>query len=242
MRTMPLALAGVCAMGLAMSADVNTVRAGNTAEETAVPEVPANKASFHVPVFQNDLIRLLNVDIPAGRNTGYHLHVPDLVTVIVEDSDSVAQERGRQPNPMAHQPKGNAVYTRYGKPGIIHDVTNHGRSPYHLIAFEVLYSPGRFSPSSRSDVPGYVQVVDNESVRGWRLALDPGQHVAAITQQAPGLRVVVEGGEIAEIVPGQADRAMLLKSGEFFWQEGGVTRGIHNRGATRIEFVEFELK
>jgi hypothetical protein len=168
--------------------------------------------------------------------------VPDLVTVVVEDSDSVAQEIGRQPNPRLHQPRGNVVYTAYSKARLTHDVTNLGHSPYHLIAFEVLNPPGHFSPSSRADVPGYVQVIDNESVRGWRVALEPGQQVAAITQRSPGLRIVVEGGEIAEIVPGQSDRAMLLKSGEFFWQDAGVTRAVHNRSATRIEFVEFELK
>jgi hypothetical protein len=226
-------------MGLMLCTDVNRVRADNAAEETAVP---AQKASFHVPVFQNDLIRLLNVDIPARTNTGYHLHMPDLVTVIVEDSDSVAQELGRQPNPVAHQPRGNVVYTAYSKANLTHDVTNLGRSPYQLIAFEMLSSPGRFSPSLRADVPGYVQLIDNESVRGWRLVLEPGQQVAAVTQRAPGLRIVIEGGEIAEIVPGQADRGMLLKSGEFAWQDAGVTRGIRNRGMTRIEFVEFELK
>jgi hypothetical protein len=35
---------------------------------------------------------------------------------------------------------------------------------------------------------------------------------------------------------------MLLKPGEFAWQDAGVTRGIRNRGSSRIELVEFELK
>jgi hypothetical protein len=208
------------------------------AEET----VPANRASFHVPVFQNEFVRVLNVDIPAGRSSGYHIHVPDLVTVIVEDSDSIAQELGRQPNPMAHQPKGNVVYTRYRQGAVTHNVTNAGHSPYHLIGIEVLDSrPGRFSPSSR-DVPGYTQVIDNEYVRGWRLLLEPGQSAAPITQRAPGVRVVVTGGEIAEIVPEQLDRGMLLKSGEFAWQDSGIVRAIENRGSTRVELVELEMK
>jgi len=35
--------------------------------------VPMDKAPFHIPVFQNDWIILLNVNIPPGRNTGYHI-------------------------------------------------------------------------------------------------------------------------------------------------------------------------
>ena len=33
--------------------------------------VPMDKAPFHIPVFQNDYLILLNVNIPPGRNTGY---------------------------------------------------------------------------------------------------------------------------------------------------------------------------
>ena len=34
-----------------------------------------DKAPFHIPVFQNDYIILLNVNIPPGRNTGKAYYV-----------------------------------------------------------------------------------------------------------------------------------------------------------------------
>jgi len=102
--------------------------------------------------------------------------------------------------------------------------------------------PGRFSPSSRAEVPGYKTVLDNERVRGWRLLLEPGQSVAAITQSAPGVRVVVKGGELVENEPGRPDREMSLRLGDFMWQEANVTRAVRNAGTTPIELVEFELK
>jgi hypothetical protein len=74
------------------------------------------------------------------------------------------------------------------------------------------------------------------------VALEPGQSTGEIKQQAPGLRIVIDGGVLAEVVPGQADRGMSLKAGEFLWQEAGTTRAVKNTGATRLEFVEFELK
>jgi hypothetical protein len=79
-------------------------------------------------------------------------------------------------------------------------------------------------------------------VRGWRLALEPGQSVAAITQQAPGIRIFLNAGDLVESVPGQPGRAMHGKLGEFYWQDPGVTRGVRNTGTTRLEFLEFELK
>jgi hypothetical protein len=35
---------------------------------------------------------------------------------------------------------------------------------------------------------------------------------------------------------------MILRPGDFSWQEPDATRSVRNTGATRIEFVEFELK
>jgi hypothetical protein len=52
----------------------------------------------------------------------------------------------------------------------------------------------------------------------------------------------VTGGEIVESVPGHPDRPMHLEAGEFYWQDPGVTRAVRNRGTSRVELVEFELK
>ena len=79
-------------------------------------------------------------------------------------------------------------------------------------------------------------------VRGWRLVLDPGQSVPAITQQSPGARIVVDGGILVERMPDQPDRMMNLQRGDFFWQDAKATRSLCNAGSTRIELVELELR
>jgi hypothetical protein len=84
--------------------------------------------------------------------------------------------------------------------------------------------------------------MDNERVRGWRLVLEPGETAGSFTQTAPGVRIVLDGSEIAELVPGQADRGMNLRMGEFYWQDPGMIRAVRNAGTTRLELFEFELK
>ena len=44
--------------------------------------VPMDKAPFHVPVFSNNYIILLRINIPPGRDTGFHTHYADSVSVI----------------------------------------------------------------------------------------------------------------------------------------------------------------
>jgi hypothetical protein len=122
-----------------------------------------------------------------------------------------------------------------------HKASNVGPTPFHNISF-IFNSPqpSGFTPGTRG--AGYAQVMDNERARGWRLVLESGQSVPAITQAAPGIRIVVSGGELVESVSGQPDRAMSPKMGEFFWQDAGVTRAVRNTGTTRLELVEFEIR
>ena len=137
---------------------------------------------------------------------------------------------GEKPTPPQHSKRGQTNFTAYSKQGPrTHKTSNMGETAFQNVSFLFNYAqPTRFSPSSRSGVFGYTEIMDNERVRGWRLVLDPGQTAAPFTQTAPGLRIVLDGGEIAEIVAGQPDRGMNLRLGEFYWQEPGMTRAIRN--------------
>jgi len=207
--------------------------------------VPILKAPYHLPVFTNEYVTVLKIFIPPGRTTGYHTHTEDSVSVNIVPADMTNQNLGSSEVTRGERAqRGRAGYTSYSKQGPrTHKATNIGETPFHNISFILRNrEPGRFTPSSRTNVPGYVQILDNERVRGWRLVLEPGQSTAAITQTAPGLRIVLDGGELVESVPGQADRGWMLATGEFYWQDPGVTRGHRNSGTTRIEIEEFEIK
>ncbi len=225
-----IAFAGVAAPALAQG------------EEGAVP---IEKAPYHLPVFANEYVTVLKIEIPPQRDTGYHTHTRDSVSVNIVPADNTSQDLGSpQAAPSARAERGRVQFTAYGgQPPRSHKNTNVGTTPFHNVSFIFKApKPLGFTPSTRTEAPAYVSVLDNARVRGWRLVLEPGQSAAAITQQSPGLRVVVSGGEIIESVPGQPDRTMFLRDGEFYWQDPKVMRAVRNRGTTRLELVEFELK
>jgi hypothetical protein len=207
--------------------------------------VPILQAPYHLPVFKNEFITLLNVNVPPGRNTGYHTHTTDSVSVNIEEAETTNQNLGdAQAGPPRQSRRGEPSFTAYSKqPPRTHKASNVGTTPFHNVSFLFASpNPGGFTAGTRAEGSGYRRIMDNERVRGWRLTLMPGQSVAAITQAAPGLRVVLDAGEVVESVPGQPDRGMLLKLGEFYWQDAGVTRAVRNIGASRVEYLEFELK
>lgn len=209
-----------------------------------VHAVPIEKAPFHLPVFKNEYVTVLKIDVPPHRNTGYHTHTTDSVSVNIEAADMANQLPGEKQTPPQHSKRGQPNFTAYtNQPPRTHKASNMGETPFHNVSFLFNYpKPGRFSPSSREGVSGYTQIMDNERVRGWRLVLEPGQTSGSYTQSAPGVRIVLDGSEIAEVAPGQADRGMNLRMGEFYWQDPGVTRAVRNTGTTRLELFEFELK
>ena len=59
--------------------------------------MPVDKAAYHVPVFRNDLIAVLRVNIPSHRSAGYHIHSLDQISVLVEEADQSGQVLGEQP-------------------------------------------------------------------------------------------------------------------------------------------------
>jgi hypothetical protein len=203
LTTMVLALAGVASPAFAQGEEAS---------------VPIEKAPYHLPVFSNEYVTILKIEIPPQRDTGYHTHTRDSVSVNIVPADNVNQDLGSsQVARSARAERGRVQFTAYGKqPPRSHKNTNVGTTPFHNVSFIFKApKPHGFTPSTRADAPVYVSVLDNERVRGWRLVLEPGQSAPVMTQLSPGLRVVVSGGEILESVPGQPDRAMFLRDGEF---------------------------
>jgi quercetin dioxygenase-like cupin family protein len=213
------------------------------ADQEDVP-VPVQSASYHVPLFRNEYVTLLRVYIPAHRTTNYHIHDHDLITVVVEEhpEKSHSQRLGAEPNVPRGAKLGMVDYNAYFTRPVTHRTINPDEIPVHVAGVmmnsEKAYG---FTPKAR-DPASYTQLFDNERARGWRLVLAPGQTAPPITQAAPGVRIIVHGGEIAEIVPGLRDRAMMLRLGDFYWQEPGATRAVRNIGDTPVEYVEIELK
>jgi hypothetical protein len=218
--------------------------AGPAGAETVLP---VEKAPYHRPVFRNDLVLVLSVYQPPNAQHNpevFHTHSLDQIGVLVEAADMRNQAHGApELGPVRRGERGNVNYAEFSKKSQTHRGQNVGQSAFHNVVVALLQpQSGRFTAGSRDNASAYQQVVDSPRVRAWRLKLDPGQSTAAITQGAPGMRIVVDGGIISETTPDGFERGWGLRMGEFFWQEPGVTRMVKNTGTTPINIVEFELK
>jgi len=119
--------------------------------------VPILQAPYHLPVFKNEYVTLLNVYVPPGRNTGYHTHTTDSVSVNVEEAETTNQNLGdAQPGPARRSRRGEPSFTAYSKqPARTHKASNVGTPPFHNVSFIFAYpTPGRFTPGTRAEGSG----------------------------------------------------------------------------------------
>lgn len=205
--------------------------------------VPVEHASFHQLVFADEDIAILNNRYPPSGDSGFHAHYRDLFYVAIQAAPSSGQSLGK---PLVASPTlsaGAAGYSAVGGEPRVHRVVNGDQGVLHLVVVEMRRStPVGDTVSSRDAAPQYAQIVDNPRLRAWRLILEPGQSVPAITPSNKGIRVVVRGGLLTTISPGLQDQHLALQPGDFAVQAVGVTRALENRGTETIELVEIELK
>ncbi len=138
---------------------------------------------------------------------------------------------------------GAAGYSAVGGEPRTHRIVNGDSGPSQFIVIEMRRAtPKGANVSLRETAPQYVQILDNERMRAWRLILAPGQSTPGILQGGDGVRVVVRGGLLTTTTAGVPDQTLTLNAGEFAIQTGGSMRALRNSGSETIELVELELK
>src|SRR5207253_5704290 len=97
--------------------------------QTGEKGVPIRQAPYHLPVFTNEHLTVLKIFIPPGRNTGYHTHTEDSVSVNIVPADMTNQNLGSSDITRGERAlRGRATFTAYSKQGPrTHKATNIGQ-------------------------------------------------------------------------------------------------------------------
>lgn len=97
------------------------------------PAVSTSHEPFHHVVFENDHMRIFNVELPPGESTLLHRHDHDYHVVIVGAADIEDQAENEEPQ-RVHYSGGEVVS---GHSGHVHQVTNVGSQPFRNFGVEV---------------------------------------------------------------------------------------------------------
>lgn len=199
------------------------------------PVPVANEPRHHLK-FENQFVRVFDVQVPPADTTLFHIHSNDYLFVSIGDATLKGEVMGAQPADLVVK-DGEC---RYSKATITHRVTNIGKELFRNITIEVLKSPGVGAPAT--EIAGHTLVLDNERVHVERLVIEPGQSIGSHTHSRSGLGVAVSAAEIQVSSLGQSPRTVQFKPGDFQWLDGPVTHSMKNTGKTRFEAIHIEWK
>ena len=95
--------------------------------------VPVREEPWHRTVFENDHVRVLDVHVPPGGTTLYHVHVIPSAVVELSSSSIVSQEMGQPPPAPRKVIPGETRYAPYDEKPLTHRVTNQSPDVFHVL-------------------------------------------------------------------------------------------------------------
>jgi hypothetical protein len=186
--------------------------------------VPVEREPQHRPVFQNDILAVLDVRFPPGYVSLFHTHSNDNVSVRIETGptriDTLTTTGDVQTAVL-----GRVVFNS-ATPPYTHRVANVGQTLVRILDIEILAKGPTQSAAALDDLAGHDVVVDNPRVRISRVVLAPGANLASHSHPQAWLEAVVRGP-----VPGS-----------FEWRAPGTTVPRVEALPTGREFVEILVK
>ena len=211
------------------------------ADEEPIP--PANEEPRHVVKFENEWVRIIDVEIPEGEQTLYHTHSLDYPYVLVTSVTLFNQIYGQEAKDVKMQAGFIGYYDAASKGAYTHRFINRGPGAFRAIGIELL-KPVEQSAAPAAALPaleGVETALDNGRIGAYRIKLAPGASIGPLTIQGPSIRVAMgEGRMLYELEDTETETRTT--PAQFVFQPQTATATFTNIGGTPLELVEFVLK
>lgn len=195
----------------------------------ASAQVPVEQEPRHHLAFENQALRVIEPQIPAGDTTLEHLHAHDDATVCIHGSSVRAKQPGADWGNAGMECKpGSVNVTEYtGRPRS-HIVQNVGSGEYHLTLVENLRGDG-WTAYDPLTVDGLKVIRENRAFRAYEVSPDSPTH----SHRVPAVVVLVSG----DISAGDKH---LDRPGQAVLIPAGVEHRVVTHGESRV--VEIEVR
>lgn len=204
-------------------------------------------------LFDNDAVRVWEMDLAPGEVCGLHHHTMDYVLFILSGANVGAQSPGgRKMMPLPVKARATYFVPAGGK----ERAHNMGDTRFFEALFELKRpaKPGREklgfvgceAVAGKDPEPGTITILDNARVRVSETTLAPGGESSVRRWSHDTAVYVAEGGPV-KLVERTDDgversREQSLAAGAVLWFPKGTHRGLVNLGTQRHRQVAVELK
>ncbi len=201
-------------------------------------QVPVSEEPRHHPVLQNKYIRLLDVWLPPGDTTQYHIHATPSLFVILSQTVTAWQTKNEE-WVTDYSPKGKAWYRSFTPDILIHRVCNLDTAPFHVNDIEMLDAYNTTGVSRNKRLP-FPILFENEKAFAYQLTTKNFNR-KIIKDRGPMVVELVTGDDIFfnDVLK---NNITAIKAGNYFYIEPGTSFYFTATGTTEINMVLFEIK
>ena len=203
--------------------------------------VPVEREPRHRPVFQNDLVRILDVRVSPGDTTAYHVHAHRLIGVALLDARTWFQSLGAQPDPPVMPRAVPYLFDNWAGPlPYTHRGANVDSVPLHYLVAEQL-APSPTDAPALADTPTRRMVKEGALGRVYEVTLAPHTATEPHTHAAPGLTLLATPGTLVD--QGSAPAAVGGTGAErWSWRNPGHRHVLRNAGAAAVTVYELDWR
>lgn len=203
--------------------------------------MPVYEEPKHEMVFHHALVRLLDVKIPAGASTEFHVHEKPFVGIAVEAARSWGQTLGSRRGPVEAPLEVPSVFDNWERTlPYTHRVANVDSRPIHYIVAEFLSSSGIDAAPLPEDAMRQL-VREGRTVRVYEVTIPGHGATAEHMHPAPGLTVLATAGTLVD-EGAQLEGAGGAGRGEWSWRGPGHRHVLRNGGESPLTVFEIDWR
>jgi quercetin dioxygenase-like cupin family protein len=214
------------------------------AGETVI-DAPPNRV-----VFENELFRIVNVELPPGTTLAEHAHEWDLATIAMRDQAAArTQVSGGNWGEAIARPIGSVETAEYtGAPGS-HRLQNAGEGPYQLFAVENLRT-GNWSSGQALSGKGVAPAAEGRAFGAYSVRLAEQTFQVGHVHSSPAVAVLISGVVLSQGAESKSDKKpaapsglkQLDQPGQWVFVPAGEPHYVVRLGRDPVHLVEVELR
>jgi hypothetical protein len=199
-------------------------------------QVQVSKEPLHKNVLENKYLRLLNVWIPPGDTTQFHIHSTPSVFLLFTNTVTCSQLKGEEWEKGTNI-AGDAFYESFLNKPRVHRVSNCDTVPFHVTDIELLSS---FKPDAAIHPLPFTVLFDNEKVIAYRFTKNDFT-TSKISNRGPMVAGLIEGDKVFYVDAATGNKKEIKSQG-YLYIEPGASFSFSFSGKEKLNMVLFEIK
>lgn len=203
-------------------------------------QVAVSKEPRHHTVFENDKVRVLNVLLPAGDTTQYHVHSTPSVFVMFTKT-LTGSERVNEPPQYSTSVPGNVWYEDLSEPHIkIHRVWNMDTAIFHVMDIELLSKEASFIINLQPIARAHLQI-DTPWAAVYKVQLANKENLSIRDIPSDFVLIAINEAEI-KAVENNKETSSFIKPGQYYWINANDKFSLVNLGSGPADFALISIR